>query len=99
MATHKVAIGRKAAADIDRISDETLARWGKQQARSYVASLRVDIRSLGKFAERFPCHDGRFSHLRKMHSGHHLVFYLVVKDRVLIVRVLHERMDVEAQLG
>ena len=95
MTTRRVAISRDAARDIDRISDDTIERWGNRQARTYVATLRTDIDSLSEFAERFPFHTGRYAQLRKMRSGHHLIFYGVTDDRVLIVRVLHERMDVD----
>ena len=99
MATRKVTISQEAALDIDRIADSTIARWGSPQARSYIATLRVDIESLGRFPERFPSHHGRYSQLRKMRSGHHVVFYQVFEARVHVIRVLHERMHFDPKLG
>lgn len=89
----------EADADIEDIADYTLARWSRKQARSYLAGLRGDIESLAEFALRVPVHEESRLGLRRMPSGHHLIFYLVGDDGVEVVRVLHERMDVGAKLG
>ena len=83
--------------DIENIADYTIERWGPEQAHKYVATLRADIESLSNFAKRFPVHGASGLGLRKMISGHHLVFYLLSDEAVEIVRILHERMDVEEQ--
>lgn len=83
----------QAEADIEKIADYTIERWGGEQAARYVEALRADIASLSEFAERFPIHEQTGLGLRRMLSGHHLVFYLVGEETVEIVRVLHERRD------
>ena len=99
MAAIEVVLSREAARDIESISDYTLGRWGRAQARSYVATLRKDIESLCEFSHRYPVHEESHLGLRCMSSGHHRVFYEAGEGRVLIVRVLHERMDVQGQIG
>lgn len=84
-----------AIADIEEIAEYTIERWGRNQGRSYVAALRKDIESLTEFALRYPVHEASEPKLRRMNSGHHLVFYRVTDQTVEIVRILHERMDVE----
>lgn len=80
--------------DLDEIASYTKARWGSHQAARYLSALHQDVQSLSDFPERFPRHTGRYSQLRKMRSGHHLVFYLVTEAAVEIIRILHERQDV-----
>ena len=77
-----------AIADLRRVARETRAAWGAAQAAKYTAELRDDIKSLRELPLRFPEFEGREG-LRRMNSGRHAVFYLVVDDRVEIIRVLH----------
>jgi len=88
-----VVLRPEAEADVELIADYTIARWGLEQARTYTATLRADISSLASFPERFPVHSQPELGLRRMRSGHHLVFYLVSDGAIEIIRVLHERQD------
>ncbi len=87
-----------ASADMRRVARETRARWGEAQAAKYSAQLRDDIKSLRDFPLRFPEFASRPS-LRRMNSGRHAVFYLVLENRIEIVRVLHGANDLEQRLG
>ena len=87
-----------AAADMRRVSRETRAAWGEVQAAKYSAELRDDIKSLREFPLRLPAFDSRPG-LRRMNSGRQAVFYLVLEDRIEIVRVLHGASDLEWGLG
>ncbi len=89
----------EALADLEDIADYTIERWGSKQARSYILTLGADIKSLSDFALRFPEHEPSGLGLRKMTSGHHLVFYLIDGEIVEIIRILHERMDVDGQIS
>ncbi|WP_339690898.1 type II toxin-antitoxin system RelE/ParE family toxin [uncultured Parasphingorhabdus sp.] len=89
----------EALADLEDIADYTIERWGSKQARSYISSLGADIKSLSDFALRFPEHEPSGLGLRKMTSGHHLVFYLIDGEIVEIIRILHERIDVGGQIS
>lgn len=94
-----VILRPEADADIEDIADYTIDQWGKEQARKYVAELRQAIEALSLNAERHPLSDQAFPGLRRMRSRHHLVYYLTNEAHIDVVRVLHERMDVSAQLG
>jgi toxin ParE1/3/4 len=82
-----------ASSDLRQIANQTRQRWDADQAARYVDRLRGDIKSLAEFALRFPLLEDTRLSLRKMPSGHHLVFYLVTETEVEIVRVLHEGME------
>lgn len=86
-----------AAADLRRVARETRAAWGEAQAARYTAELRDDIKSLRELPLRFPAFEGRDG-LRRMNSGRHAVFYLVLEGRIEIVRVLHAASDLERWL-
>jgi toxin ParE1/3/4 len=93
-----VILRPEAVRDLEDIADYTIDQWGKEQARLYVGELRQSIERLGSTGERYPLVDTLFPGLRRMRSRHHLIYY-VVDDRVVeIIRVLHERMDVNARL-
>lgn len=85
--------------DLNDIASSTRERWGKDQARKYTDRLRADIKGLRDFAFRFPEHIARLGRYRKMHSGSHVVFYLVDDKQVEIVRIMHQSRDFESQLG
>ena len=87
-----------AITDIQDIATYTAERWRRNQARSYLAALRRDIESLTEFALRYPMHEASALDLRSMNSGHHIVFYLVTDQTVEIIRILHERMDVDGSV-
>lgn len=95
----RVRFRAAASADMRRIARDTRARWGDDQAATYSAGLRDDIKSLAEFPLRYPEFDRRRKGLRRMDSGRHAVFYLVSDDLIEIVRVLHTAMDIDERLG
>ena len=82
-----------ATADLRAIATATRKRWGQDQAARYVARLREDIKGLRAFSERFVQAEPGYRGLRKMTSGRHIVFYLVTRDAVVVIRILHGQMD------
>ncbi len=81
------------SAELRAIGKSTKARWGDRQASIYVAELRDRIKSLREYSLRFPEIGSNRPGLRKMTSGHHVVFYLVTEEQIEIVRILHELID------
>ena len=94
----KLQFRSAASADMRRIARETRERWDGEQAAKYADQLRRDIKSLTRFALRFPEFPLRPG-LRRMNSGKHAIFYRVGEDRIEIVRVLHAASDFEEWLG
>ena len=95
----RIRFHEAATRDLRQIAAQTRQRWGNAQASTYNDALRRDIKSLPEFALRFPEHGESGLGLRKMRSGHHLVFYRVGEETIKVVRVLHERMDSSGHLG
>ncbi len=89
----------RASADLRGIARSTKARWGEDQAARYVSAIRTSIKSLASFDRRFAETEIGHRGLRKLNSGHHIIFYLPTDESIEIVRILHERMDAECALG
>lgn len=94
----KINIGRKANADIIAIWDYTAREHGVEAADAYIG----DLDRVMAMALEFPQIGSDYSDIRdgyrKLKSGSHLIFYIPHGDGVEIIRVLHERADVPAQL-
>ena len=92
-------VSRAAQADIREIGRYTQRQWGKDQRRVYLSGLNDTFCLLANkpllAAER-----RGFSPPVRIHPYRkHLVVYVVEDGGILIVRVLHQSMDVPAQLS
>lgn len=88
----------QAKRDLDQIRDYTLENWGVDQAYLYVGKLRDGIESIdhdpGVGKDRRELSTG----MRSLAVGRHLVFYTQEPGAVIIVRILHQRMDPQLHL-
>jgi toxin ParE1/3/4 len=90
---------RKAMADLITIGGYTQKRWGTEQRNTYLAMLDRCFQQLA--ADPLTGSDCSYirSGYRKMNAGSHVIYYrLKQTDEVEIVRVLHQRMDLETRL-
>ena len=87
-----------AEVDIEAIADYTAANWGQTQALRYLNELRAGFDQLCIDTWRgSPVFDRHDSMLRYRVGGQIVVFGRE-GAAVDIVRVLHERMDIDSQL-
>ncbi|MFY8152669.1 MAG: type II toxin-antitoxin system RelE/ParE family toxin [Hyphomicrobiales bacterium] len=97
-----------ASADIERITEDTLERFGEQQARRYAQMIDRAVDLVADDPERPAArrHAELGQGVRSLHvafagpragAASHIVFYRTEqRDRgqaVVVLRVLHERMD------
>ncbi len=93
-------ISAKAAEDIENIWLYTFENWSKEQADRYVNLIFDEI----EYLAQYPQFGKDFGHVRKSYRRSkvksHLIFYKTSeKQKVMeIIRVLHERMDIENRL-
>jgi len=92
------ALTRSADNDVQNIAEHSVKQWGLARAEKYVLELHKTFSRLAEFPEM-----GRdVSHIRagylRMESGSHSIFYQRSEAAVLIIRVLHQRMDFERHL-
>lgn len=88
----------KALSDLDGIRDHSLQHWGRRQTADYLRLIRNAIQA----AARAPMQAASASHYRpgyrKLSAGVHLIFFRVGDDAIEIIRILHQRMDVDSKL-
>lgn len=93
----------EAERDLERIWRYTAATWGLDQASRYLDDLLGTFQILADTPLISPIRQEFAPPVRIHHHAHHLVVYLLSPEGsdagIDIVRVLHESMDTENQLG
>lgn len=84
--------------DLSAIWDYSLARWGRAQAKAYVTVIRGRAEGLasGTVAAR-KADAVRPGYVVATAGSHHL-WCRMTDDSVLVMRILHQSMDVNRQL-
>lgn len=95
--SYKISV--KASEDIENIWLYTFENWSLEQADRYVNLLIDEI----EYLANNPNSGKDFKHIRKSYRcskvKSHLIFYrLSEKKYIEVIRVLHERMDIENRL-
>ncbi|WP_424934654.1 type II toxin-antitoxin system RelE/ParE family toxin [Amaricoccus macauensis] len=86
-----------AAADIDGIWDYTVHRWDGDQAERYIDQIRDTCLALAAGRTTGRVVTVRSGYL-KYPAGSHMIYYRETSARLEIIRILHQRMDVESHL-
>ena len=95
MKTLPFFISKKAVSDLEEIWLYTVEKWSTEQADRYYNLIFDEINyickniSAGKSME----------HVRKGYRASkvksHLIFYRIINNTIEVIRILHERMDIE----
>ena len=91
---------RKAYEDLKGIAVYTQENWGKSQRGIYLKMIDDAFHELSAH----PGHGKKIDDIRegyfKYRIAKHIIFYrMVSKKDIEIVRILHQRMDVESNIG
>jgi toxin ParE1/3/4 len=89
----RLTIREAAKRDIDDALLCTRTRWGIDQRRRYRARLYQAMRSLLDYPELGASRDDLFPGCRNLPVEHHVVFYHVVDDEIVVGRILHTSQD------
>ncbi len=95
-----VRITPRAEANLESIFDESVDRWGIDQARSYTDAI---IEMFDHIAERrvmwrsIPVEAGMDAY--RCRAVRHFIYWRVTEHAVTIVAILHDRMDQARQLA
>jgi len=84
--------------DLQNISTYTQETWGTKQKTKYMKKLKCcfdDICFNTTMGKHYHDID---STLLSFHSQKHIIFYRLISNEIRIIRVLHQSMDIEAQL-
>ena len=96
----KVILRQEAIDDLNDIWIYTFSEWSEKQADRYYDTLEFACIQIGKNPDLGKEYDGISNNLLGLRTGKHIIFYHVInKDRVEVVRILHERMDLKNRLN
>jgi toxin ParE1/3/4 len=90
----RFVLSPSAQADVDEIWAYTVERRGVEQAELYVRQLGSAVETIAQNPQLGgrPCDEIREGY-RRYPSGSHVVFYRITTKEVVVVRILHQRMD------
>ncbi|MBE6442203.1 MAG: type II toxin-antitoxin system RelE/ParE family toxin [Desulfovibrio desulfuricans] len=86
-----------AEADLEEIWLYTFRRWSPEQADAYVRGIMAAIAGLARGDKVGLRTDVRPGY-RKYRAGMHVIYFRRSGEFVDVIRILHERMDVERHL-
>jgi len=94
----RLELSRRAQADLDDIRDYSLEHFGPVRAIAYFDAIEEAFRRIQSFAEIGAQHPILEPPVRSLACEQHRIFYDVLKNRVVVQRILHKAMDVPRQL-
>jgi len=94
----RLVVGHLARRDLQAIARYSEKEWGAARKAQYMAAIREKF-SLLLLRPAIGAPRNDIAPAYRSHPvGRHLIFYRVQKDSVIILRVLHQRMDVRLHL-
>ena len=87
-----------AQADLKSIRRYSERQWGSEQADRYRSELRDTMKRLTAGTAACRARDDLRQGLHMAVSGRHCIFFEQDERRVLVIRVIHQRMDFPSQL-
>lgn len=94
----RLELSRRAQSDLDEIRDFSVAEFGAERAAAYLDALEGAFRRIIHFPQAGAVHDALGPGSRALGCEQHRIFYEVRADTILILRILHEAMDVRRHL-
>ncbi len=92
MANHKLT--KRAVKDLSEIWLYTYETWSERQAEKYYSLLIDTIRDLSNKPEIGRSYSIIETGLQGVKVGRHIIFYKVISNQdILVIRILHEQMD------
>jgi toxin ParE1/3/4 len=85
----------QASADLQEVARYTQETWGAVQMERYGEELELALQHLSLAPNVGRKRDAIQPGLRSHSVARHVAFYILHKDRVIILRILHPRMNVD----
>jgi toxin ParE1/3/4 len=87
-----------AISDLMSIAEYTAAQWGENQAAVYIAQMDATFHILAAHPHIGIEIDDIIIGYRKHPTKHHIIIYKTTDNGIIIVRILHNKMDVESNV-
>jgi toxin ParE1/3/4 len=88
-----------ARADLVSIRRYSIRTWGPEQTTTYMNALRDTMKGLVRGVVTARHRDDLKPGIQMATSGRHCIFFEADDSRVLVIRILHDRMDYRRHLG
>ncbi len=96
----KVIFRQQAIDDLNSIWNHTFERWSENQADKYYVSLRFAFKEIGENPQIGREYSEISRDLLGLKTGRHIIFYhIIAEDKIEVIRILHERMDLKNKLA
>ena len=94
-----VILRQEAIDNLNSVWDHTQKKWSEKQADKYYAILKLACKGIGENPDIGNAYNEISRNLLGFKSGKHIIFYQQLSnDSVEIIRILHERMDLENRI-
>jgi len=93
------SISKKAVSDLEEIWLYTVEKWSVEQADRYYNLIFDEINYICKNSNAGKPMEYVRKGYRASKVKSHLIFYRVLPGMIEIIRILHERMDIENRLN
>lgn len=95
----KVILRQEAIDDLNDIWDYTFKKWSEKQADKYYATIKLVCNRIGENPDVGKEYYGINKNLLGFKSGKHIIFYQsLTENKIEVIRILHERMDIKNKL-
>lgn len=92
----KIRLRQQAIDDLNNIYKCTFEKWSDGQADKYYATIKLACKAIGENPDVGTKYYKISSNLLGLKSGKHIIFYQrISKDKIEVIRILHERMDLK----
>lgn len=96
----KVLLRQKAINDLNGIWNYTYEKWSEKQADKYYATMKLACNGIAENPDVGEEYDGINKDLLGLKVEKHIIFYKSIsEDKIEIIRILHERMDLKNRLS
>ena len=95
---NRLVLSSRADKDLAGIADYTIEQFGIEQARHYRNGLEKLFQSLLEYPLQGRPATELAPKLRRIEYQSHVVFYIATKNKIRIVRILHQSMDAKKHL-
>ncbi len=90
---------RTAAMDLRGVYRQTISTWGEDQAERYIDLLYAAFENLATAPWRDTSRNRRAAPFRMVAAREHFVIYDLIGDRVIVLAILHQAMDIERRIA
>ncbi|MDH5434951.1 MAG: type II toxin-antitoxin system RelE/ParE family toxin [Gammaproteobacteria bacterium] len=94
-----IKISKEASNDLVSIGRYTQKEWGIEQRRKYLSEIHKKFSFLLENPQISPLRSEFNPPVYIHHHKKHLIVYIVEVSSILIIRVLHESMDIDEAIG